>query len=173
MRWPAPCAAWINVESYGAINWSKMRGEMTVEEASRLVIAAAAHARWSQTQSAGEGHNSGQGLHGGEVYVLDMGTPVKIVDLAQQLIRLKGLEPDQDIKIKFTGLRPGEKLHEEIFYSAESVRDSGVSGVMIAAAKGRPKAELDTLVRQCSEAAKARNTAEALEILKAIVSEPA
>ncbi|MET0545831.1 MAG: polysaccharide biosynthesis protein, partial [Caulobacterales bacterium] len=78
---------------------------MTVQEASRLVIAAAAHAFQSQVRN---GKAPQQGLRGGEVYVLDMGSPVKIVDLAEQLIRLKGLEPNEDIKIVFTGLRPGE-----------------------------------------------------------------
>lgn len=100
-----------------------------------------------------------------------MGPPVRIVDLAEQLIRLKGLEPNKDIAIKFTGLRPGEKLHEEIFYSAESVRDSGVSGVMIAAAEGRLKAELDSMICACSAAALGRDTNEALSILNAIVKD--
>ena len=76
---------------------------MTIPEAASLVLQSGAYAK------------------GGEIFILDMGDPVKIDDLARNLIRLSGLEPDVDIKIKYTGLRPGEKLYEEKLMSEEGL----------------------------------------------------
>ena len=87
---------------------------MTIPEASRLVIQAAAMG------------------HGGEVFVLDMGEPVKIVELAQDMIRLSGLEQGRDIEIDFTGLRPGEKLFEELFTANERLFDTAHSKIQSA-----------------------------------------
>lgn len=79
---------------------------MTIPEASQLVIQAGAIA------------------NGGEVFVLDMGEPVKIYDLATDLIKLSGFKPDDDIKIEVTGLRPGEKLYEELLMDEEGLKDT-------------------------------------------------
>lgn len=86
---------------------------MTISEAVSLVLEAGAIAR------------------GGEIFVLNMGEPVKILDLAKNLIELSGLEPDVDIKIEFTGLRPGEKLYEEILMDEEGLRETSKSKIYI------------------------------------------
>jgi FlaA1/EpsC-like NDP-sugar epimerase len=69
---------------------------------------------------------------GGEIFVLDMGEPVRIKDLAQQMIRLSGLVPDRDIKIVYTGLRPGEKLFEELLHAGEDLQPTGHGKLLLA-----------------------------------------
>ena len=86
---------------------------MTIPEASRLVIQAGGMA------------------HGGEIFILDMGEPVKIVDLAKGLIQLQGLVPDVDVRIVFTGLREGEKMFEELLMDEESTLPTGNQSIMI------------------------------------------
>jgi FlaA1/EpsC-like NDP-sugar epimerase len=68
---------------------------------------------------------------GGEVFVLKMGTPVKIADMARDLIRLSGKEPDVDIKIIYTGLRDGEKLYEELITEGEDILPTGHGEIMV------------------------------------------
>jgi len=68
---------------------------------------------------------SGMMGSGGEIFLLDMGKPVKIVDLARKLILLQGLKPDEDISIQFSGLRPGEKMFEELSYNSEKMKETG------------------------------------------------
>jgi O-antigen biosynthesis protein WbqV len=92
---------------------------MTIPEACLLILQAAAHAVKTQEDR-------------GRIFVLDMGTPVKIVDLARNLIRLSGMRPELDIRIIYTGLRPGEKLYEEMFASRETLVETGKNGILAA-----------------------------------------
>ena len=69
---------------------------------------------------------------GGEIFVLNMGEPVKILDLARNMIVLNGLVPDKDIEIKFTGLKPGEKMYEELFRDGDIRKDTGHSDIFAA-----------------------------------------
>ena len=82
----------------------------------------------------------------GAVYVLDMGRPVRILDVAQQMIRLAGLKPDKDIKIEIVGLRPGEKLHESLFCDHEKPVQTALSSVM-EAVTGEENADVEPLVK--------------------------
>lgn len=75
--------------------------------------------------------NAGVNASGGEIFVLDMGNPVKIVDMARNLIRLSGYTPDVDIQIQYTGLRPGEKLYEEIMMDSENLRTTSNDRIFI------------------------------------------
>jgi FlaA1/EpsC-like NDP-sugar epimerase len=93
---------------------------MTVREATDLVLTAAAHAVESQ----------GRDGPRASIYVLRMGQPARILDLAERLIRLAGLEPGRDIKIVFTGMRKGERMTESVFAADEPLVDIGVDGVM-------------------------------------------
>lgn len=115
---------------------------MTIKEATELVLQAAAH---------GVGRDDQRG----RIFVLDMGEPMKIVDLARTMIALAGLRPDQDIAITFTGLRPGEKLFEELFDKDEPTVPAGVAGVFAAAARAQDLAILRQEIDALAKAARA------------------
>jgi len=89
---------------------------------------------------------------GGEVFVLDMGEPIKIVDLAREMIILAGYEPDRDIKIEFTGLRPGEKLYEELLTDSEKTEEAFIVGTKIAKLEKisqNQKDKIELLISDC------------------------
>ncbi|HET6519071.1 MAG TPA: polysaccharide biosynthesis protein [Geminicoccaceae bacterium] len=130
---------------------------MTTREAAELVLQAAAH-------GLARPHERGR------IFVLDTGEPVRIVDVARQMIRLAGLEPDVDVGIAFIGLRPGEKLHEELFYAEEVPVPTEAKGVL--AATPRP-VELPRLAAALDElvAAARRDDARAVRRLVAGLAE--
>ena len=86
---------------------------MTIPEACQLILQAGAMG------------------NGGEIFILDMGTPIKIIDMARDLIRLSGFEPDVDIKIEYVGLRPGEKLYEELITEGENIVPTRHEKIMV------------------------------------------
>src|SRR3546814_1165818 len=89
---------------------------MTVHESVQLILQSTARALVG-------------GVRRGRIVVLDMGEPIKIMDIARRMIRLAGLEPERDVKIDIVGLRPGEKLYEELFDEGERQLPSVISGI--------------------------------------------
>jgi O-antigen biosynthesis protein WbqV len=100
---------------------------MTIREACDLVVTAASHALETERPDV-------------SVYVLNMGQQVRIVELAERMIALSGLEPGRDIKIEFTGIRPGERLHEILFAHNEPTAEIGIAGI-VAARPSNPSVE--------------------------------
>ncbi len=131
---------------------------MTVEEAASLVLQGAAN----------------NGVPGeASLYVLDMGEPIRIRALAEAMIRMKGMVPDQDIEVRTTGLRPGEKLHEELTYADERVLETGVEGLGKVTPQNR-KAEPEGFSEALSlllKAAAERQRGDALQYLSGLVPE--
>ncbi len=124
---------------------------MTIPEASKLVIQAGAYGK------------------GGEVFILDMGEPVKILDLAEDLIRLAGLEVGKDIEIKFTGIRPGEKLYEELLTASEGITATKNKKIFIAKPEEVNEEELMLQIGKLKEAALRANPRDVIEAYKVIV----
>jgi O-antigen biosynthesis protein WbqV len=129
---------------------------MTVREAVELVLQASAH-------------GVGRAAERGKILVLDMGEPVPIVDLARQMIRLAGLRPGQDIHIEFTGLRPGEKMFEEILSAAEAPTRTEADGVFLASPRVIDYALLNRALGELDTAARAGDAGRVLTILANIV----
>ena len=114
---------------------------MTIPEAARLVIQAGGLAE------------------GGEIFILDMGEPVKIVDLAKSLITLSGLRVDEDIKIEYIGLRPGEKMYEELLMSEENTLPTKMKSIMISTGKDIGYDQVEAKLAMLEEALEADDEA--------------
>ena len=132
---------------------------MTVREAVELVLQAAALPPAPETSDRGK------------ICVLDMGEPVKIADLARQMIRLAGLRPDHDIEIEFTALRPGEKLSEELFHRAEPLMPTRSPAIRLAAPRTADYAMLARSIDELEEHARARREERMLQLLERLVPE--
>src|SRR5690606_21065064 len=131
---------------------------MTIPEAVRLVLHASAHA-----MSIGNGR--------GKIMVLDMGKPVRIADLAERMIRLAGFRPRVDIDIVHTGLRPGEKLYEELFDPSEVPDERTEEGYVIASPRVIDRELLERTLAEISACAVSEDATRALELLQHIVPE--
>lgn len=126
---------------------------MTIPEAAQLVLQASAMGR------------------GGEIFVLDMGEPVKIVDLATNVVRYSGLEPDREIKIVFTGLRPGEKLFEELSFGDESIKSTAHEKIQVYDGGQVDFEELRKWLETLSTAVEAKNVHYLIQALLKMVPE--
>jgi FlaA1/EpsC-like NDP-sugar epimerase len=131
---------------------------MTIREACDLVITAATHAMAPVRPDV-------------SVYVLNMGQPVKIVDLAERMIRLSGLEPGHDIDIVFTGMRPGERLNEILFAIEEPPAEIGVAGIMAAKPNEPPMASLRKWIDALEQATATDDRATIKSVLKDAIPE--
>lgn len=126
---------------------------MTIPEACRLVMEAATMGK------------------GNEIFVFDMGTPVKIADLARNMIKLAGYEPDVDIKIVYTGLRQGEKLYEELLNTKENVIPTDYKKIFVAKTREYDYASVSEKVLELKEKARLSEADESVKIMKEIVPE--
>ncbi len=124
---------------------------MTIPEAAQLVLEAASYAK------------------GGEIFVLDMGEPVKIYDLAQKMIRLSGYEPERDIKIKEIGLRPGEKLYEELLLAEEGLQQTANRKIYVAKPMSFDWEKLNCDLSRLVDAANTFDDALIKEVIKELV----
>ncbi|MDI2113550.1 polysaccharide biosynthesis protein [Commensalibacter nepenthis] len=140
---------------------------MTVPEAVGLVLQASVRAT---VQKDGD-IATDEMLRNGGIFVLDMGEPVKILDLARQLIRLAGLKPDEDIQIEFTGLRPGEKLFEELFHGREAPMPTDHAGLMMATPRTVNLQQVNDLIDQIAEACHREDVDKAISIVQQLVPE--
>jgi FlaA1/EpsC-like NDP-sugar epimerase len=126
---------------------------MSIEEAAQLILQAGAMGA------------------GGEIFILKMGVPVKIINLATDLIKLLGYEPEKEIKIQITGLRPGEKLYEELITEGEGIMPTKHVKIMVLQGDGKPKQDIDNLLTRLARRAAAHDARGIKEILQVIIPE--
>jgi O-antigen biosynthesis protein WbqV len=131
---------------------------MTIREAVELIL---------QASALNDNHNE----QIGKIFVLDMGEPVLIIDLARQIIRLAGLTPDQDINIEITGLRPGEKLFEEIFHGGEPLIKTECHGILLAAPRGADPETITPAIKNLAQAANEANIKKVIMLIRKLVPE--
>ena len=132
---------------------------MTVREAVELVL-----------QASALGHG-GNGRQDGKIFVLDMGEPIRIMDLAEQMIRLAGLKPGKDIRIDITGIRPGEKLYEEVFHGAEPPVATECPGVLLAAPRAGGLDDLSPALDELAQACREDDEERVIAIIQKLVPE--
>jgi FlaA1/EpsC-like NDP-sugar epimerase len=132
---------------------------MTIREAVELVL---------QASVLGMGETTADP---GRILVLDMGAPVRIVDLARRMIQLAGLRPDVDVEIRITGLRPGERLAEDLFHEMETLDRTDVEGIRLAAPRAADHAFLARAIDELREAALAGDESRVLKLLRQYVPE--
>ncbi|MCO6419675.1 polysaccharide biosynthesis protein [Siccirubricoccus sp. KC 17139] len=137
---------------------------MTVREAVGLVLQASVIGAEDRADQPPE-------LREGGIFVLDMGKPVKIVDLARRMIRLAGLRPEEDVEIRFTGLRPGEKLYEELFHGQEPPRPTHFPGLLVATPRTADPALVGRAIDEIAAAARSGTPRAALAQLGRLVPE--
>jgi FlaA1/EpsC-like NDP-sugar epimerase len=126
---------------------------MTIPEASQLVLQAATMGK------------------GGEIFILDMGEPVRIVDLAEDLIRLSGLRPGEDVEIQFSGVRPGEKLYEELSVADESADKTYHPKIFVGRIAGARSDELHAALARLEPATQELDAERMRELVRPIVPE--
>jgi FlaA1/EpsC-like NDP-sugar epimerase len=126
---------------------------MTIPEASQLVVEAACMG------------------NGGEIFVFDMGKSVKIVDLARKMISLSGLKEGKDIKIEFTGLRPGEKLYEELLADSENTLPTHHSQILIGKVREYDYNDVKLIINELIESFKTQNNQLIVQRMKELVPE--
>jgi FlaA1/EpsC-like NDP-sugar epimerase len=131
---------------------------MTIREACDLVLTAATHALAPPHSDV-------------SVYVLNMGQPVRIVELAERMIRLSGLQPGHDIDIVFTGMRPGERLNEILFATEEPAVEIGIAGIMAAKPNEPPMQALRKWIAALEQAIERDDRVSIREVLKDAVPE--